>query len=200
MAKVSTRGTAAPEFLDDDASPSDASLATLKEGVRAIRDLTLQIADAEDALSRHKQSLYQLERVALPDLFNQAGVSSVTLDAEGNLPSYKATKSPYYKAAIAAKWDDEKREAAFAELARLGGAELVKTEITVLLPMNSTKLAKEVLGALRKLKVDYTVKKAVPWASLTSFVKECIEKRRVMPRVDLIGADVGEIVKLKEGK
>ena len=196
---ISISRTAAPTVKPRGAS--ETQLQQIRDAVRSVRDLQLEISSAEEAIKEKRVRLNDLERKTLPELFSVAGVKSLTIEAEGNMPAYFAERSPYYRANIAANWPDEKRQAAFDWLEKNGGGDLIKSEIVITLPRKSEKLRKTVLATLKKLKLDQVdIGLAVPWASLTSFVKECYEKRKIKPPLDTLGADVGDIVKLKPQK
>jgi hypothetical protein len=110
---------------------------------------------------------------------------------------------PYYRANIAADWDDLKKNEAFQTLVEYGGEDLIKIKVEVLLPKGSIKILKAIEVFLRKFKkqgVEFTVSRSVPWSTLTSWLKECYEKRKVFPPLEKIGGDVGEIVKPKPVK
>jgi hypothetical protein len=172
-------------------------LKRITDKLKEARDLRLEIASDAEQTKIKQGNLVTLERKTLPDLFNSAGITNLGLEPEGNMPGYEAKREPYVHASIAASWPDEKRQAAFDYLTKHGGGDLIKMEISVMLPMKSTKQQKEVIAALKKLKVPYEVSRAVPWGSLTAFVREMITRKKVMPPLDVLGADVGEMVVMK---
>lgn len=187
--KAATAKTASPETLKQ-----------ITGSLRRMRDLGAEISDAQQAIKEKQDALATLERKTLPELFTQAGVKALTLDKEGNMPAYEAERSNYYRANIAVSWPEEKRQAAFDWLEKNGGADLIRCEIMVAVPRKDLKLRKAVVAALKKLKVEHHISLNVPWASLTSFVKECYERKKKAPPLELLGADVGEIVRLKVKK
>jgi hypothetical protein len=172
-------------------------LKRITDKLKEARDLRLEIASDAEQTKIKQGNLVTLERKTLPDLFNSAGITNLGLEPEGNMPGYEAKREAYVHASIAASWPDEKRQAAFDYLTKHGGGDLIKMEISVMLPMKSTKQQKEVIAALKKLKVPYEVSRAVPWGSLTAFVREMITRKKVMPPLDVLGADVGEMVVMK---
>lgn len=188
---------AMPAYIKTGPKGTPNQLQELRAQVAKVRDLKLEIDDTDKRLKERRQDLEQLERKTLPDLFNKVGISEITLDPEGNLPGYEAKREQYVHASIAAGWPEEKREAAFKYLQANGGGDLIKTEITITLPMKSTALRKTVLAAIKKLKVPHSVTLTVPWASLTAFIRETIKHKKKLPPLDVLGADVGEIVRLK---
>lgn len=189
--------------------PPQDRLDKVREAACRARDLQLRISSLEEELRRAKADAYQLEHEELPDLFAQAGMLAYALEAEGNMPAYAAKLSPYYKANIVADWEPSRRAAAFEWLAAVdpetggvgpaGGAspDLIKTVITVTLGRGERKLAERVEAGLRKQKIPYEVDLGVPWNTLTAFVKELIEVKKIMPPLDILGATAGRIVTIK---
>lgn len=186
---------APPSYIKKE-EPPPGSLEAIKKTAREARGLAMEIEEAEARQSERRDALRKIERETLPALLNQAQVPMLMVEGEGNNPPFIVERLPYYKASIAASWEPEKRAAAFKTLEEFGGGDLVKSTITIYLPLNSTKLRKAVEKALRALKVDFTSDLSVPWTSLTSWLRECYEKRKVYPPLDIIGGDVGEIAKM----
>lgn len=179
--------------------PPPDRLEKIREVMRQVRDLKLKIAaDAEQAKLDNKK-LYELEHDVLPDMYSQVQQNFLSLQAEGNLPAYEGELKPYYKAVIAAEWDEDRREKGFAEVERLGGADIVKNLIIIQTGRGEEKIAEKVVAGLTKAGVAYKRRRDVPWGTLTAFVKEQVEAG-VMPQLDLLGAQVGRRVELKPEK
>jgi len=189
-----------PNYVRAKQAPDAHALQEIRDAARTLRDLCLLIQQTEATLAGHKEQQRSLERQSLPDMFAMAGITKLGLEAEGNMPAYDAVALPYYRANIAASWPEEQKAEAFTWLEKNGGGDLIKTEIVIRLPRKATNLRIAVIKALRKLRVDHTVDLNVPWASLTSFVREYIEKRHKNPPLDVLGADVGRIVRLRPRK
>lgn len=163
----------------------------------------MEIADAETSIKEKGEELHNIERKSLPELFSLAGITSLTIEKEGNMPAFTAERAAYYRANIAASWPEEKREAAFKWLESNGGGDLIKCEISVFIP-NKQKKTKQmrnaVLAVVKKLKLEHSISLAVHASTLTAFVRESVEKRKKVPPLELLGADVGDIVRLKPKK
>jgi hypothetical protein len=185
----------------------------VREAVTRDRDLQLQIKSLTEQLSRCGTELTALEREELPDLFTEAHMTSFSLEASGNLPAFTAKLSPYFKAVIAADWAPERRAEAFDWIAArdpksedgvgpAGGnnPDIIKTVITIELGRGERDLAERVEAGLRKQKIPFSTKLDVPWNTLTAFVRELVEVRKVMPPLDKLGAQVGRIVRVKPEK
>lgn len=179
--------------------PAEDKLDKVRDGVRRMRDLRARRADLEEQVAETGRLLYELEFSELPSLFDEARVTNIGLEPEGNQPGVVAKVAPYYKANIAADWSEEKKSAAFEWLDKNGHGGLIKTIISVELPRGSRGLAKQVKSALKKLRVPYTENPGVPWNTLTAFVREQIEGGNTVP-LDTLGATVGRVVKITEAK
>lgn len=184
----------------DGASQSSDKLEQVRQIVRDYRDLSIQVQDTEEALKRLKAEQLQLQQKTLPDLFMEVGVDNLGLPAEGNLPAYDAELKPYYHANISSDWPPEQQRAAYAYLDELGEGDLIRSTFTVFVGKDDRETALKVQEALEKLGVDYETKLAVPWNTLTAWLKEQVEKHKTTPRLDLLGATVGNVVKLKQRK
>lgn len=175
----------------------------VRSALRQWRSLQKTKEDLSEQLKQTNISIRELEFQKLPDLFREAGIDKLGLPAEGNLPAYDSKLEPYYKANIAADWDPERRAAAFAALRKAKAGDLIKTVITIQLGLKTEALRKAILKALQALGLTsehYTIEEAVPWKSLTSWVKDRIEKHKTIPPMETLGAEIGSIVKLKQRK
>jgi hypothetical protein len=192
--------------------PPPDKLEKIRDAVRRNRDLQLEVAALEEALKGKAADLLRIQHEELPDLFAQVGMRVLELEAEGNLPAYTARAAPYYRANIAADWDPARRNAAFEWLARrdpkTGGPgpaggdnpDIIKTVITVTLGRGEKAAADALAAELAKRKIPFQRGLAVPWNTLTAFVRELVEDRKIMPPLDLLGAQVGRIVTVKPAK
>jgi hypothetical protein len=104
-------------------------------------------------------------------------------------------KTTFYSAKI----PEDKEIEAFAWLHDQGHGDIVKTQITVALGMGERDLAEQVEHAIADAGADYSSKLSVHPATLKSFVKSEVESGRALP-LELFGAFIGEVVKLKKGK
>lgn len=187
-------------------------LEAVRDALRRDRDLRSEIADLTESLKRKSADLLDLEHTELPDMFAQLGLTTLGLEAQGNHPAVNFRLAPYYKANIAADWPAERREAAFNWIAAQdpdtkgpgpkGGdnPDIIKTVITLTFGRSERNLAQQWEKYLRERHLTPSVKLDVPWNTLTAFVKELVEERKVMPPLDLLGAQVGRIVTIKQEK
>jgi hypothetical protein len=170
----------------------------LREATKHLRNLTLEANDLEVQLKSRKGEIDTMTKSTLPALFEEAGVTSIGIEAEGNMPAYEARTQPYYHANIKADWEPEKKNEAFTWLTDHGHGDLIKAVITVEFGRGEYGTMKKVEDWLRESKVVYTNDRAVPWATLTAFVKEQITKHNTIPPLETLGATVGKVVKLKQ--
>lgn len=171
-------------------------LEALRQVVREHRDITAHLEYLEAEVKAARKKKWEIEFKKLPDMFHEAGVDKVGLAAEGNHPAYDAVLAPYYHANIPANQKSE----AFQWLEEEGHGDIIKTVIKVELGRGDRAIATAVEAVLEKMNVDYSSDLGVPWNTLTAWLKEQIEKHNKVPPLSLIGATVGNIVKLKERK
>lgn len=168
------------------------ALIEVRNMARAMRDLSLEIKDLQEHIDQKQKQLTQLSMKDLPDLFDQHHIRSLGLEAEGNLPAYDIVASPYYKAVLPKEEDEGLRW-----LEKNGHGDMIKRQYTVNLQMDSQKAATALRKFLEKHDLAFEEKETVPWTTLTAFVKEQIEKRHKTPPLEILGAVVGRIVKMK---
>jgi len=181
---------------------SNDKLDKLRTAVRNKRDLDLEINGLEDRLQQRKQVRFDLEHKTLPEMFMQARVTQITVAKEGNLPAYKASMAPYYKAVIQADWPSEKQQAAFDLLDKLDLGDLIKTLIEIQFGRNERKETKRFLAAIKKLVRPDQIhaRQGVPWGTLTAAIKYRYEHQGQQLGDDelaTLGATVGYKVTLK---
>lgn len=165
---------------------------------REVRDLEAENKSLEERIEENKKRITLLTTKQLVDLFSQAQVTMVGIEPEGNYPGYKAERVPYYKASIAADWDDDRKSRAFGELEKFGGGDLIRTQITIELPKGQLAKAKQLEQRLTKAGYSYNRTLSVPWNTLTAWWRERHVKfpDEPKPKAELIGAVAGEVVKL----
>ena len=178
-----------------EALSSTDKLERVRNAVRQLRDLEAQKTELEDELIEIKRKITDLTERELVKLFSEAHISSLSLDAEGNLPAIVAEKGTYYSAKI----PEEKELEAFNWLHANGHGDLVKSEIKLTFGMGERDQAEEVEVTLAQKGVDYTSKLQVHPSTLKSFVKHEIEAGHAIP-MELLGAYAGETVKIKAKK
>lgn len=199
MSKAPSAALARKIKTDKPVVPED-KLEAVRNQLRKSRDTELTIANLEARLKDLQAEQNKRVFEDLPAMFQEIGIDRLGIEADGNLPAYDAALTPYYKASIPADWPQEKQDAAFNWLEKEGFGDLVKNTFVVQLGRGDEKRAVRLRGLLEKAGFEFENKRAVPWNTLTSFVKEQVEVKQKTPNLEVIGATVGKIVKLKPRK
>jgi hypothetical protein len=190
----------AAEAADMSSVPTEAGTAQLREMAQRMVALDTQVTLLEAQLKAANIELWDLRTSKMPELMGKLHTDSFGLPEAG----VDLVEEPYYKANISADWDDDKREAGFAELDRVGGGDIVANTVTVSFPRGHDNERTEWIEKVRGLNLTFdppemTERRAVPWNTLTAFVKEQFQRRGNPHALDLekLGATVGTIVKIK---
>lgn len=183
--------------MQEDAKPKGDKLDQLKQGVAKLRDLEFESSTLSERLKTIGQDIQHMKNTTLVDLFDAAGVNKVGIEASGNLPSYECEVGDYYHANI----PEEKQEPAYEHLRKIGQADLIKTTYTIAFGLREAKAAERFQRSLDKAGIQYSVKRGVPWNTLTAWFK-VEHKRKPLPAkaMDLLGATVGRVVKVVKQK
>jgi hypothetical protein len=194
---VSTATRALLDEMERDAKPSGDKLDRVRSEIFRLRDLEFQrdaLAERVKVLSAEAQ---QIKDKTLVDLFDEAGVNSLGIDADGNMPPYEVEITDYYRANI----PEDKREAAFDYLRRIKQEDLIKTTFTVEFGLREGAASDRFARSLEKAGVQYSVKRGVPWNTLTAWFK-AEHKRKPLPAkaMELLGATVGRVAKVVKQK
>lgn len=199
--KISAATQALLDEMKQDAGrpPPESQLAEVRDKVREFRDIEKRIADHEQAIVELKSRRKEITDHELVTLMDDAGIPSITLAAEGNLPAFEVEVGAYYHANISAEWPEEKRRKAFGWIAKYHGG-MLRNTFVISFGKNSEKLQAEFAKLAAKHKLPHKNEFGVPWNTLTAFVKDQIENHRRRPPLDLLGATVGRVAKIKKQK
>lgn len=131
----------------------------------------------------------------LPDFMDEKKLEKFTVDGRG------FAVDNYYKANI----PSDNPDPGYNWLEENGHGDIIKNTIVVTLPKDNEKMAKEIEDYIRQRWQEATVerKRAVPWATLTAWLKELWnsgDPDKKLPPLDIMGATIGRIVKIKEPK
>lgn len=182
---------------EEDRIPTDGETAKL-------RALCLELAQAretkqelEEQLKRTNSRIWDLEMRDIPDLATELGVDRL------GLPEYESDISvaPYYKANISGDWPEERREESFFYLEQVGLGDIIRREVTLSLGRDSEEKIEEILEALSEISgiPPASVRRNVPWNTLTSVLREQTEKG-VAVDLEKIGGVVGQKATIKQRK
>jgi len=180
-----------------DAAPPD--LAEITREARNWRSLRETKEDLEAQLKETNIKLADLEFTRLPTLMEEARITSLRIEAEGNHPAVELQIKPYYSANIAASWSEADRQSAFAALEKVGAGDLIKTEVKIALGRKEREKLKKLSALLTKAGFPPEVRSSVHSATLTAFVKEqtLAGPKGKLPPLDVIGAKVSRICQPK---
>jgi hypothetical protein len=178
------------------------TLEKLKERAAAVRTLDAEIQDLNDRAGEKEEARNKIIKKELPDMMSELGIPKLELEASGNDPAYEVRSMPYYHANIKAEWDEAKRAKAFQLLADKGAPDMLKTIISVELGRGTSALVKKISSALRKLKVEFSVSRGVPYSTLTAWLRELYENNDTLTaeEKEILGASVGTVVSIKPKK
>jgi len=195
--------------------PND-KLEAIQAEAKKARDLEFTIAELEARVKEHRSRLNTIYIETLPQMMMEVGIDHIGLAKEGNYAGYDYKLKKFYRANIAAKWDDEKREQGFAYVKRMGAEDLIKTEVVVLFPKGGAALAKKLVAYAKKLKIKVQIGKKkisksvsvelyrnIPHGSLSAWLRELVEKHHKVPNasdLEKIGGAMGVMVEPEERK
>lgn len=177
-------------------------LAALRAKCFELRDTEQTKSNLVERLKEVDAQLTTLRHMTLPDLMDEAGTDKIGLPGAGNVKSYDVLLEPYYRANIAAEWAQERREAAFAALVQEEAEDIIKHTFTIQFGRGEEEAAHMLAELLKSEGYQYQVGLAVPWTTLTAWVKERFQGGAPLSAsvLEQIGATVGRIVKLKPRK
>jgi hypothetical protein len=167
-------------------------LKIIRQKAIELRDLYLQKTDMENSLNNMNHQITHIERHELIDLLNEAGVSSVTIEPDGNHPGFVAERNTVYTAKI----PDEKRMGAFEWMESQGHGDLIKSVINIIFGMQEHEKRLEVMKLLSDHGIEYYTNESIHHQTLKAFVKRELQAGHVLP-ADLLGTYVFDEVKIK---
>lgn len=185
---------------------SDKELSGLREKAQELVEKEKAKKEAESTLKELNKEIYELQMTTLPSIMTELGMDRYGLAEAG----VDIILGDYAKANIAADWEDEKREEGFAHLEELGVADIIRTEVSFSFGRDQYAHAVTLVAMLNLMaeRIEEfggteipvpSIKKSVPWNTLTATVKELLKKGEVV-NLEKLGATVGNIVKIKERK
>lgn len=177
--------------------PSEDKLRRLRETVAQARDLELQIRNTMERLAELNDQLAKIENDTLPTMFQELGVTSMSLDTDGNHPAFVAELDTVYKANLP---KDDRAQKAYKKFPWL--REMAKTRVEISFGRDEQARVKKLEAVLKKMRVPFDKELSVHWKTLTSEVRRRFEDGKPLPPadLDLLGAFVMTRVKLTEQK
>lgn len=177
----------------------DTSQIPQTEVMRELARMAAELVKVDDTLSKAerlveelKAKRHQLVSKSLPDMFDRCMTDKIGLPEE----SCDVVVEARYHAAIKADWPDEQRDAGFDELERVDAGDLVRCVLSVTFGKGELERARAVAAYLQAWNEfenrPITIRREVPWNTLTAFVKTEMEAGN-KHRLDLekLGARAG---------
>jgi hypothetical protein len=178
------------DLLENYEKPVDLNI--IRQRATELRDSYLKKVDLENQVKLVENNIKKIERDELPEMFTQAGISSITVEAEGNHPPFIAERGTVYTAKI----PDDKRQEAFQWFEQNDHGDLVKSVINIFFGMQEHEERLRVMKLLSDAKVQYYTNESVHHMTLKAFVKTQIQAGHTIPS-DLLGVFVFDEVKIK---
>ncbi len=164
---------------------------------RTAQSLEQAVADAEEHLTNLKRMRNHLVEGELPELMDSVGLKSITVEAKGNLPEFTCAVKTIYRCNIGANWEAERRRAAFEWLENHGHGSLIKTEVNVPFSREDRERVSAFVKLLEQSNVHYNVKENVHPSTMTSWLREMVERRNETPPLDTLGGYIGREAVIK---
>lgn len=190
------------EEAESDA-PSDEEIESVRALCAELVRKQRQADEIQEQLRQVNKEIWELKTKTIPDLAVERGIDSMGLADYG----VDVVVEPYYKANISADWPEEQRARAFEHLEELGVGDIVRTRVEYTLGKDSLELAHAMDEIIRSAAAQIgadeiptpEIGMSVPWNTLTSTVKD-LSKKGVAMDLEVLGATVGNIAKIKERK
>jgi hypothetical protein len=176
--------------------PPKDRLERVRKKIIELRELEVTNLDLAERQKDNNEKIRKIKDKELVDLFDEAGIKSLGVEADGNLPAYEIELKAYYHANI----PEEGAAKAFAWLKKHGHGDMIKATYTVSFGMGQEKKQKQFEVLLKKGGYEFEYKFGVPWNTLTAFVKEQIEHYKKEPPLKMLGATVGRVASLVKQK
>jgi len=184
------------EILDEVAThpvpEKQTDLTEIREKAKELRDCYLEKAYLEEQLKALGSKIEHVERHELIDMFDNAGITRIDVDADGNHPAFVAKRATVYGAKI----PEERTKEALNWFESAGHGDLVKSLIVIMFGMQEHEERLRVMKLLSDHNVQYGTKDSIHHMTLKAFVKGELTKGRIIP-MELLGAYVFDEVKIK---
>jgi hypothetical protein len=154
------------------------------------RDLTKEIAAAENTVTLLKEKLRRIMEQDLPEAMDDVGMSKFVME-DGTTVTVK----PFYNASI----PEDRKEEAFDWLKDNDFDGMIKADVKVTFGKGEFEVAQafvEFIRGFNQKAIDPEYKENVHWQTLRAFVKEQIEGGKPLP-LDMFGVFVGRKAELK---
>ena len=192
----------AEQAVDIKSAPPEEAAAKLTELCKSLVVADDYIEKLEEKLEEAKKKRNTIAGVTIPEYADSIGQDKIGLPDD----NADVLIQSWYKAGIpAANPADveltERRKKAFNWLVDNNHGDMIKTTIEISFGREEVEQAKKLVDELEDRGLTVSSKMGVHWRTLTSFVKEQLEKDEPTPiPMDLLGAQLGRIAKIKKRK
>lgn len=185
----------AAEAAAAEAPPAEDALAYVQKLGAEVNVLDGRITKGNALLAELNKRKLEILHKELPEFMDEKKIEDFSVDGR----TFKAEN--YFKASIPSDNPDPGHD----WLEEHGHGDIIKNTIVITLPKDCEDMAKEITDYVTQRYQQAVVerKRAVPWTSLTSWLKELWlsdDPEKVLPPLDIMGATVGRIVKVKDKK
>jgi hypothetical protein len=169
------------------AVPDDAALTTVRDlALRLVRETgALEALRAE--VARREKDLKDLAERQLPEKFTAVGITALPLTNGATIEV-----KPFVGASI----EEEKREAAYAWLERVGAGDLVKNLVTLAFGRGEDALATFIHGVAQRAGLTAEIKKSVNYQTLQAWVRDRLGRGEGVD-TGVITVYAGQVAKIK---
>jgi len=154
------------------------------------RDLTKEIAAAENTITILKEKLRRVQEQDLPEAMDAVGMTKFSMEDGTTI-----TVKPFYAASI----PEDRKDEAFEWLKDNDFDGMIKADVKISFGKGEFEIAKSFIEFIRGFNekaIDPEYKENVHWQTLRAWVKEQIEGGKPMP-LDMFGVFIGRKADLK---
>ena len=163
---------------------------SISDKCHQLNELQSQLKEKEEAFSKLKHKVRDMEERIIPEMMQEAGVSKIKLK-DGTEVEIK----PFY----AAKIPESRVEEAFSWLRGKGFEDLIKNTVTASFGRGQDNQVSELIGVCEKFGFNYNKKEKVEPMTLKAFVREQVEGGKELP-FDLFGVYIANKTKITNNK
>tara|TARA_R100000008_G_C3579631_1_gene167576 strand:- start:392 stop:934 length:543 start_codon:yes stop_codon:yes gene_type:complete len=163
---------------------------SISDKCHQLNELQSQLKEKEEAISKLKHKIRDMEERIIPEMMQEAGVSKIKLK-DGTEVEIK----PFY----AAKIPESRVEEAFSWLRGKGFEDLIKNTVTASFGRGQDNQVSELISVCEKFGFNYNKKEKVEPMTLKAFVREQVEGGKELP-FDLFGVYIANKTKITNNK
>lgn len=188
------------EYAEEDIATSDeGTLERLREAGEKYAAMVASKELLESELKDLNKQINTMKIDTIPDLMREAGVDLIGVPDMG----VNIRLEMYCKASIPLSWPPTKRQKAFDHLREIGGADLIKSELSLKAAKGNDDKMRELAQRVDQLAAEYGIQghvqidDTVAWNGLTAFVKQAMQDGQSVD-LEALGAHYGEVAKITD--